>query len=249
MDQERNLDKWFFCKQEKPQASLRLFCFPFGGGGASVFHSWVDVMGDDIEVRALQLPGRETRFREPMVGKIDAVVEDITRALASFQDRPYAFFGYSLGSLLAFETCRELRRQNLQLPVRLFIGALSAPQLPPPHPPIASLDDQAFTEKIEYYYQPRNEAWENAELREFLLPLLRADIALYESYRYRDEPPLACPIDVIAGNDDRATPVDSTRDWIQQTTAGMSHHLLEGGHFFIDANLDEIRRLVRNSLQ
>lgn len=249
MDQDQSSDKWFFCKQAKPQASTRLFCFPFGGGGASVFHSWADAMGDDVEVRALQLPGRESRFREEMVRDIGSVVENITRALASCQDRPYAFFGYSLGSLLAFETCRELRRQNLDLPQRLFIGALSAPQLPPPHPPIASLGDREFTDRVEYYYQPQNEAWENAELRAFLLPLLKADIALYESYRYRDEAPLSCPIDVLAGDDDRATPVESTRDWSRQTSAGMTHHLLGGGHFFIDAHLDEIQRLVRKSLQ
>lgn len=206
-------------------------------------------MGDDIEIRALQLPGRESRFREEMAKDITRVVESIVLALASYQDRPYAFFGYSLGSLLAFETCRELRRQGLHLPRHLFIAALSAPQLPPPHPPIASLGDQEFVEKVEYYYQPQNEAWQNMELREFLLPLLRGDIALYESYTYRDEVPLSCPIDVFAGDGDRATPVESTRDWTQQTTAALHHHLLSGGHFFIDNALEEIQRLVVNELQ
>lgn len=227
---------------------MRLFCFPFGGGGASVYHSWADTMGVDIEVRALQLPGRESRFREPMTQDIDAVVGQIARALAAYRDKPYAMFGYSLGALLAFETCRELRRQGLVPPQHLFIAALSAPQLPPPHPPISMLDDREFVEKIEYYYQPDNEAWKNSELREFLLPLLKNDIALYESYRYRDEAPLDCPIDVFAGDADRATPVDMTQQWSQQTSAAMRHHLLGGGHFFIEQALDQIQRLVLDAL-
>ena len=152
---EMNRDKWFFCMRPKPLASIRLFCFPFGGGGASVFHQWSDAMGDDIEIRALQLPGRETRYSEPSGKDINYLVKNIVQALVAYQDKPFALFGYSLGSLLAFEVCRELRRQKLQMPEHLFIAALHAPHLPPPHPPISSLADQEFVETVEYYYQPR----------------------------------------------------------------------------------------------
>lgn len=227
---------------------MRLFCFPFGGGGASVYHSWPEAMGEAIEVRALQLPGRESRFREPMTQDMDAVLRQTVQALANYRDKPFAMFGYSLGALLAFEACRELRRQGLGSPRRLFVAALGAPQLPPPHAPISMLDDDAFVEKVEYYYQPDNEAWENRELREFLLPLLRNDIALYESYRYRDDAPLDCPIDVFAGDADRATPVDTTRQWSQQTSAEMRHEVFAGGHFFIEQALGDIQRRVRDAL-
>lgn len=248
MNRELNRDNWFFCKAPRPQASRRLFCFPFGGGGASVFHSWSDAMGEDVEVRALQLPGRETRFSEPRETDINKLIKDIVTALGAYQDKPFAIFGYSLGSLLAFEAYRELRRQNMKTPLRLFIAAMSAPQLPPPHPPISSLPDPEFVQKVEYYYQPGGEAWNNQELREFLLPLLKADIALYESYVYREEPPIDCPIDVIAGSDDRATPVESTRYWTQQTDSDVKFHAFEGGHFFLDDWLGEIQSLVSNVL-
>jgi medium-chain acyl-[acyl-carrier-protein] hydrolase len=242
------MNKMFFCKLPRSSAQLRLFCFPFGGGGASMYHDWSRVMGDKIEVCALQLPGRETRYGEPMGKNIEDVVQSIVAALQDYQDLPYAFFGYSLGSLLAFEVSRELRRQNLQVPLHLYIAALGAPHLPPPHPPISYLDNEAFVKKVEYYYQPQGEAWENRELREFLLPVLRGDIALYESYSYQESGPLTCPIDVFAGDSDRATPEESTRYWSTQSEGETVHHLFPGGHFFIDGSLDEIRNLVLDSL-
>jgi medium-chain acyl-[acyl-carrier-protein] hydrolase len=248
MDRLVTRDKWFFCKRPEPLASKRLFCFPFGGGGASVFHSWADAMGADIEVCALALPGREGRYGEPREKDIKRVIENIVQALEGYQDKPFAMFGYSLGALLAFEACRKLRRRDMKMPQQLFIAALGAPQLPPPHPPISSLQDGEFIQHVEDYYQPQGEAWNNIELREFLLPVLRDDIALYESYGYRQEPPLACPIDVFAGGEDRATPVESTRYWSEQTTDKMTHHMFNGGHFFIDNGLHEIQDLVAQSL-
>jgi surfactin synthase thioesterase subunit len=248
MNREIGRDKWFFCIKPKPLASMRLFCFPFGGGGASVYHSWPDAMGDEIEVRALQLPGREGRFNEPREKDLPNLIIDIVRALEAYQDKPFAIFGYSLGSLLAFEVSRELRRQNMQIPVHLFMAAFRAPQLPPSHPPISTLADNEFIQKVEYYYQPEGEAWNNLELREFLLPLLKDDTALAESYVYRDDAPLNCPIDVFAGDRDRATPVETTQCWSEQTTNELNHHLFEGGHFFLDNTRNEMQSLVSHSL-
>lgn len=228
---------------------MRLFCFPFGGGGASMFHAWSDAMGDDVEVRALQLPGRETRFRESRETNIDNLIDDIVTALAAYQDKPFVLFGYSLGSLLAFEACRRIRKQNMTMPEHLFIGAFGAPQLPPPHPPIAALADREFVEKVEYYYQPGGEAWNNLELRQFLLPVLKDDIALYETYVYRDDRPLNCPIDVFVGDSDRSIPLEMSEPWSEQTSAEMNRHVFSGGHFFIDEYLREIQSIVANSLK
>lgn len=214
-----------------------------------MFHGWSDAMGDSIEVCALQLPGRETRFLEVREKDINNLIKNIAQSLESYQDKPFAIFGYSLGSLLAFEVCRELRRRNMKMPMQLFIAAMSAPQLPPPHPPIASLEDKEFIQKVEYYYQPEGEAWNNLELREFLLPVLKGDITLYEMYEYQEEAPLDCPIDVFAAEQDRATPLESTRHWSEQTGAEMKHYVFAGGHFFLDDAIDEIQGLVSTSLK
>ncbi len=246
--QQSGRDRWFFCKTPRPMATKRLFCFPFAGGGASVFHGWAEAIGDDVEVLALQLPGRERRYNEAPEIDIEQLVRDIAAALATWHDKPYALFGYSLGALLAFEVCRELRRDGSGLPDILQLAAMGAAQLPPPHPPISGLPDSEFVEQVDHYFQPRNEAWQNLELREILLPILKADIALYESYFYRDEPPLPCPIEVFAGDSDRATSIDSTRQWSQQTVAAFMHHVLPGGHFFIENALPELQRLVAAAL-
>lgn len=227
---------------------MRLFCFPFGGGGASVFHQWPDAVGDQIEVRALQLPGRETRYAESFEADVDYLIKNIVQALGTYQDKPYAMFGYSLGSLLAFETCRELRKQGLKMPDRLFLAALAPPQIPPVQPPIASLGDEEFVEKIEYYYQPGGEAWDDLELREFLLPVLKSDFALYESYVYRDEAPLNCPIDIFAGDSDRSIPLESMQYWAEHTSSEVKHHVFNGGHFFIDCALAEIQAVISSAL-
>ena len=249
MNRDINRDKWFFCKSPNPKASIRLFCLPFAGGGASVFRSWTDNLDDTIEIRALQLPGRESRYHEPFTNDLRLLIPEIVNALLEFQDKPYAFFGYSLGSLLAFEVCRELRKRNKELPVHLFIGALSAPQNPRVHPAFGSLDDESFIKKIEEYYQPQDPAWDILELRELMLPVLKNDITLVDNYIYQEDEPLPLPIDVFAGDGDIAVPVQSTLNWSVQTSVEMNHHIFKGGHFFMDQALCQIQQIVSDTLK
>ena len=249
MNREVNGDVWFFCNKPKSGATMRLFCFPFSGGGASVYRSWPDTMSEEIEVRSLQLPGREARYNETIETDINTLVKNIVKAFESYQDKPFAFFGYSLGALLAFEVSRELRKQNMKLPNHLFIAAMRAPQTPRVHPPLSSLPDEEFLQKIDYYYQPQDEAWNNPDLREIFLPVLKGDIALSDNYTYQDDIPLPCPIDVFAGEDDRGVPLALTQSWSEQTSTQMNHHVFKGGHFFINTSLNEIQSLVLKALQ
>ena len=249
MDSNPQASSWFFCREPEDNASMRLFCFPYSGAGASVFHSWPTAMGKTVEVRTLQLPGRETRYNEARETDIRAVVEKISNAIALYQDKPFAFFGYSLGSLLAFEVCRSLRRQNRPLPLHLFVAAMRAPQTPRVHPPLSPLPDAAFVQKIEQYYQPQGEVWQNRELRDFFLPVLRDDLALSDGYQYHDEPALNCPIDVFAGEQDVGAPLELTRQWAQQTSSHMHFHCYPGGHFFIDNALQEVQSTVLKALK
>jgi medium-chain acyl-[acyl-carrier-protein] hydrolase len=206
-------------------------------------------MGEDIEVTALQLPGRETRFDEQRETDITQLVNRIVDALQGYLDKPFAMFGYSLGALLAFEVTRELRRRGLAMPVHLFIAAMRAPQTPRVHPPLAGLDDESFIQQIEHYYSPQNEAWNIAELREMILPVLKDDIALAEGYNYTDETPISPPIDAYAGDQDLGAPPELVQRWSEQTTGKMTYHRFPGSHFFIDSALAEIQKSVFKSLQ
>ena len=228
---------------------MRLFCFPFSGGGASIYRSWPEAMGNEIEVRAVQLPGRESRYHELRETNINVLVKNIVKALESYQDKAFAVFGYSLGALLAFEVCRELRKQNMDVPIHLFAAAMRAPQTPRVHPPLSPLPDEKFLQQVEYYYQPQDEAWNNPELRELFLPVLKDDIALADNYVYRDEMPLLCPIDVFAGAQDLGAPPQLTKRWLEQTSDKMIYHSYQGGHFFINKHLKDIQNVVLETLK
>jgi len=248
MRNENERNRWLFNTSTRPDAGLRLFCLPFSGGGASFYRDWPEAMGNDIEVRAIQLPGHESRYQEPRVTDADVLVKSIVQALVPFQDKPFAIFGYSLGALLAFEISRELRKQNLNMPQHLFLAAMRAPQTPRVHPPFSILPDDIFVQQIEHYYQPQNEAWKIPELRELFLPVLKDDFVLAENYTYRDEEPLLCPIDVFAGSGDRGAPPELTQRWSEQTTNIIDHHMYPGGHFFIDKAVKDIQKVILEKL-
>ena len=175
-------------------APIRLVCFPYAGGGAHIYADWRTGLPPQVEVHAVQLPGRGRRFAEPALERLDAAVSDIVDALATLNDKPFMFFGHSMGALLAFETARALRRLGSAGPLRLLMSAYRAPQLERREPPIRDLPEAAFIAKLREFEGTPPEVFANKELLELMLPVVRADFTLVETHRYRPELPLACPI-------------------------------------------------------
>ena len=149
MNSTSTYNPWLNCPRPKPRASLRLFCFPYAGGGISAFHSWSNNWLDEVEVCTVQLPGRENRLGERPFTNLEPLLEALLPHLRPSLDRPYAFFGHSLGALVAFELARELRRYSLTGPVHLFVSALRAPSVPNLNPPLQALPDAAFIAELE----------------------------------------------------------------------------------------------------
>jgi len=241
-------ERWLLRIRARPQAKLRLFCFPYAGAGASIFHRWPDVLNEEVEVLPVQPPGRETRYREPIHSRIEPLVEEAAAALAPALDRPFAFFGYSLGGLVAFETARELRRRGLAQPRLLLVAASPAPHAPKVHPPIAHLPEPEFLAQIRRIYAPPEEAWRVPELLALMLPILRADIDVYQHFAPRAEPPLDCPLHVFAGDGDRALTTAALEEWRVHTSAAFSARLFPGGHFFIQQQSAPLQRAVDRHL-
>jgi medium-chain acyl-[acyl-carrier-protein] hydrolase len=215
---------WIDYLKPNPHAHLRLFCFPYAGGSASIFRAWVNDLPPDVEVCPVQLPGRENRLMEPSFTRLSSLVQALAQALFPYLDIPFAFFGHSMGALIGFELARELRRQNRPGPRHLFVSAHRAPQIPPRCPPIHQLAEAAFKVELDGLHGTPQEVLQSAELMQLLLPLLRADFAVSETYTYSPEAPLNCSISAYGGLQDK---------WRDQTDHSFTLRMLPGNHFFV----------------
>ena len=159
------------CSHPRARPAVRLFCFPYAGVGASVYHPWHNLLPSQIEVLCVQLPGREARLREQPYRHITDVVEAVQLDIEPLLDRPFAFFGHSLGALVAFGLARRLCRQSGHVPVHLFFSSRRAPHLPDPFPPTGELSDEEFIVAIQHRYNGIPRAiLQNSELLALLLP-------------------------------------------------------------------------------
>ena len=244
-----NTTPWLVCPQPNPQARLRLFCFPYAGGNAMIYRQWQSGLPQTIEVCPVQLPGRGKRIKEPPFDHARLLVEEVARALLPFFDKPFAFFGHSMGGLIGFELARHLRRNyNLQ-PAHLFVSGRRPPQLPRHEPNTFDLPEAEFMEALRKLQGTPPEVLQQPELMQLLLPLLRADFALCETYAYTVEPPLDCPLSVFGGLNDDDIERAQLEAWASQTNAATKVRMLPGDHFFINTQQPLLLRVLTQDLQ
>lgn len=244
-----NADSWIPYRSPSSDARLRLFCFPFAGGGASIYRGWGDALPAAVEVCPVQLPGRERRFREPLHTRMDTLVSELGAALRPLLDVPFALFGHSMGALVGFELARELRRQGGPRPVHLFVSGHRAPRLPEVNPPVYHLPDDRFLAELRRLNGTPRELLENEELMELLLPLLRADMGICESYGYTPEDPLDVPVSVLGGDEDPEVPVPDLAPWSEETSRECTLRTYPGDHFFIHGARESVLRDLRDDLE
>lgn len=238
---------WATCSKPRVSARLRLFCLPYVGGGTGIFRGWADGLPADIEVWAVQLPGRERRFAEPAIPSITELADRAVAGLGPLLDRPYAFYGHSMGALLGFEMARRLRSRP---PVKLVVAAHSAPQTPGEREMFRHrLPDDQFIEELKRLDGTPAEVLENPELLELVLPTLRTDFQAVETYAYTPAPPLACPIVAYGGQRDVNVPVEHVEAWRELTTGPFLMHIFSGGHFFLNEQRSELFEQLRSDLR
>ncbi len=230
----------------KPEVRLRLFCFPYSGAGALAYRSWQQSFPSEIEVCPVQLPGRENRFREAPFTQMSLLVDAATSAIAGHLDRPYALYGHSLGALVAFEIARKLRARGTRQPAHLLVSGCQAPQLPRTTLPLSQLSDADFLAEVVRFGGTSKEVAQNAEFVQLVLPALRADLTVYDTYTYRTAPALSYPISAYGGlQDARASQTEMT-PWQLQTSAKFHLNMFPGGHFFLQS---EQNRFLANLVQ
>ena len=228
-----NACPWITRPCKRPQARFRLFCFARAGGGTASFRGWPQDIHPEVEVALIQCPGREARLREEPLRSMEALVPTIAGEMAKFLDLPYAVYGHSLGAKVAFETVRELRRRKLPAPVHLFAAASPGPGVAWAHSPLHHLEDFSLLREIDQRYGGvPQEVLADKELCALLIPALRADLSIVETYQCAEESPLANPITCFIGTEDHMTLESEVMDWRKQTSGGFRLHRFPGGHFF-----------------
>lgn len=243
--------RWVTCPEPRPQASLRLFCFHYAGGDASHFRLWARQLPASIEVCPIELPGRASRRAEAPLTHFSELMEKLVSMVRPFlKERPASFFGHSFGGLIAFELTRWLRREGAPLPLRLFLSACPALHLRPrPAPPISHLPDEAFLDQIALRYGVPREALANDDVRGEMLPALRSDLSVAQSYLYAEEPPLDVPISAFCAWEDPEVSREEAEAWREQTTADFRLHMFPGNHFFLAPERPRLHQAILEDLQ
>ena len=242
------VNPWLPYKKPAGGAALRLFLFHFAGGTASAFRPWISALAPTIEAVPVQLPGRERRMRESAFRQLDALLDALEVGIGSELEKPHAFFGHSMGALVAYGLARRRQEQGKSLPVHLFASARSAPHIVAREEPIHSMPAQEFRDALKRMGGTPPEVLEHEELMALIEPLVRADLELNEGYRYQEGAPLQCPITAFGGAQDAEATEEQILPWEQHTTAGFRFRRFPQGHFFIQDALDEVLREIRTDL-
>ena len=242
-------DLWVSCTKPSAQTQIRLFCFPYAGAGSTIFNAWSNLLLPEIELYLVHLPGREKRIKEAPYKQLLPLTEKLTEALYRYLDRPFAFFGHSMGALVSFEVVRQLRSRFSLNPVRLIVSGKHPPHVPDPHPDIHHLpDDELITESERLYGSLPKIISEDLEVLKFFLPIMRADFTLVETYQYLPAAPLECPITVFGGDQDNSVSGNELSRWSEQTVAGFNLKMFPGNHFFIQDNRGALVQEIKKEL-
>lgn len=206
-----------------------------------MFRLWGQNLPPEIDMCAVQLPGRANRLHEPALDRIEALVDGVAQALHGQLDLPYAFFGHSMGAVLAAETMRALALRGEPPPVHLFVSGRRPSHVPDPNSPLAHLDDTAFVTEINRRYGGiPPELLAHADVMELLLPSLRADIRALERFDVRRGARLDCPITALGGADDLLAPLEHLQAWRDDTSHAFRVRQYPGDHFYLDARRAEV---------
>ncbi len=211
-----------------PSPTPRLFCFPHAGGGAGqplALTGWTAI--------PIRLPGRESRLAEAPFERMGPLVAALADNIACFLDRPFAFFGHSMGAVVAFELARELRRRSRPLPIMLIASGARAPQFRRHHVPPPAPSRDAFVEELRRLQGIPAEVLDDPALMRAILPALQADATLYRNYIYAEDAPLPIPLRAYGGAEDPNVRREHLDGWAGQTTASFAVRVFPGGHFYL----------------
>jgi medium-chain acyl-[acyl-carrier-protein] hydrolase len=230
------------------QPRLRLFCFPYAGGNAFIYRSWGDQLPSHVELYSIEYPGRGTQLRQPAFTRLSAMIDFLYPGILPLLDKPFAFFGHSMGAMISFELARRLRKEQGLQPKGLFISGRRAPQIETDEPQTYDLPEDEFIDELRRLNGTPREVLEHPELLQLMLPILRVDFEFCQTYSYTPTAPLNCPIFVFGGLQDEDVPRNHLEAWRDQTTSALTLRMFPGDHFFLHANQSLLLRALSTDL-
>ena len=240
------MSHWFRRVEPRPDAGVRLFCFPHAGGSAVFFQTWAKQISRDVELIAVQYPGRAERMAEPIIDDAPTLVRLVTSAILPLSDRPVALFGHSMGAIVAYEVARSLQTLGAA-PAHLFVSGHRAAGLPGRR--YSEQDDDALVGTLTWMGGTDAEVLADPELREMVLPYVRGDLRLLDRYAHRPEPLLSVPITSIIGADDEVESADLAAGWGDLTSGAFAQRVLPGDHFYLVPYRDQVIAEVESRLR
>jgi surfactin synthase thioesterase subunit len=240
--------EWVRCFHRSAESGVRLVCFPHAGGSASYYFPMSESMTPEIETLALQYPGRQDRRREGCIDSVAELTDHIFAALQSLDSRPFAFFGHSMGSILAFEVARRLEQETGRGPIWLFASGYPAPSrlrggavhLRADAGIVAELRSVGGTD-------PR---WlDDEELLASILPAVRNDYRAIETHSADPDSRVGCPITMLVGDADPHTTLAEASAWREHTTGEFDLRIFPGGHFYLDEHESEVVHMISTTIK
>ncbi|MFE0251795.1 thioesterase II family protein [Streptomyces sp. NPDC059010] len=233
-----------------PGARIRLVCFPHAGGAAGHFHDWAALTPPEIEVMAVQYPGRQDRLADPCPTTMDELADTVTKVLLHERadDRPLALFGHSMGASVAYEVARRLEEVPGLALTRLFVSGRARPRVPQEEPPRPAPTDSEILDRVRLLDPAGAAVYEEPELRPFIMPALRADFGLLAAYRPARLHRLRTPVTVCGGDRDPGCAVEELTSWSDVTTQEPDIRVFEGGHFYLTPRKAELLGVITEQL-
>jgi medium-chain acyl-[acyl-carrier-protein] hydrolase len=231
---------WIRRPKAVPEARIRLLCFPHAGAGPSFYARWLTELAPAVEVCLAHLPGRESRFGERPLEDLRLIAARAAEEVPL--DKPVALFGHSMGALVAYEVAQLLE------PAHLFVSGSPPPHAPGDEPRIAHLPDAEFLAEVYAYGGIPDSLWDNQELVQMLQPVLRADFAACEQYRWPSHPLLRCDISALSGSGDLYVPERALARWGELTAGGCTTRVIGDGHFNLVSDRAAVHDFIRAQL-
>lgn len=246
-------ERWFTLLNKSASSAGNLFVFHYAGGNSNIYRNLVSRLRVNLDVFAVDLPGRARRFNEPLIGDLGQVADEAEKALRShishFDTKPLFLFGHSIGAKVAYEVAQRLAANTDRFPHHLIVSGSGAPHVARTRPPMHDLPQAAFIEELRRYGGTPEQLLADDELLDMLIPMLRSDFKLAETYKYKPWTPMACGITAFGGEADETVPLDAVQAWASHTSGQFEMKTFPSGHFFLHAEEASLAAALDETLE